>query len=163
MSDRSREELARVLYNLASNAADAMPNGGALTVRTEKSHGKILIIFSDTGTGIPDAIKAKVLEPSAFGFSGLFLSSCKKKSFEGTIVFTLLKAEDITSAAAESKVQKFQSEIAAVTPDKPGLQPVVLTKEFYSARSPEISMTVTKCYFLPGKNKVMYGRYGKWT
>jgi hypothetical protein len=84
---------------------------------------------------------------SAFGFSGLFLSSCKKKSFEGTIVFTLLKAEDITSAAAESKVQKFQSEIAAVTPDKPGLQPVVLTKEFYSARSPEISNDGTRMLF----------------
>jgi K+-sensing histidine kinase KdpD len=57
------ERMARVFYNLTGNAADAMPNGGALTVCTEKSDGTIRIAFTDTGTGIPDAIKTKVLEP----------------------------------------------------------------------------------------------------
>ena len=57
------EKIARVFYNLASNAADAMPNGGTLTIRTEKSNEHIAVVFSDTGTGIPEHIKAKVLEP----------------------------------------------------------------------------------------------------
>jgi K+-sensing histidine kinase KdpD len=57
------ERMARVFYNLTGNAADAMPNGGTLTVCTEKSDETIRITFTDTGTGIPDAIKAKVLDP----------------------------------------------------------------------------------------------------
>ena len=57
------EKMARVFYNLAGNAADAMPNGGTFTVRTGKSDGMLVITFADTGTGIPDAIKAKVFEP----------------------------------------------------------------------------------------------------
>jgi signal transduction histidine kinase len=57
------ERMSRVLYNLATNAADAMPNGGTLTVRTQKSAGNMSITIADTGTGIPDAIRAKVFEP----------------------------------------------------------------------------------------------------
>jgi K+-sensing histidine kinase KdpD len=57
------ERMARVFYNLAGNAADAMPNGGTLTVCTESSDETIRITFTDTGTGIPDAIKTRVLEP----------------------------------------------------------------------------------------------------
>jgi signal transduction histidine kinase len=57
------ERMARVFYNLAGNAADAMQGGGTLAVHTEKTGDAIVITFSDTGSGIPDAIKARVLEP----------------------------------------------------------------------------------------------------
>lgn len=57
------EKMMRVLYNLASNAADAMPDGGTLTFRTEQMDGNIRISLTDTGKGIPDSIKARVFEP----------------------------------------------------------------------------------------------------
>jgi signal transduction histidine kinase len=57
------EKMVRVLYNLAGNAADAMPNGGTLSIRTERKDGTIQITLTDTGKGIPESIKAKVFEP----------------------------------------------------------------------------------------------------
>jgi CRP-like cAMP-binding protein/two-component sensor histidine kinase len=57
------EKVQRVFYNLASNAADAMPHGGTLTVTTEAADNKLSIEFSDTGAGIPEEILARVTEP----------------------------------------------------------------------------------------------------
>jgi K+-sensing histidine kinase KdpD len=57
------EKMVRVFYNLAGNAADAMKDGGTLTIRTEKRDGTIAIAFTDTGCGIPDEIRSKILEP----------------------------------------------------------------------------------------------------
>lgn len=57
------EKIGRVLYNLAGNAADAMPNGGTLTISTSQSNGTAIISVTDTGTGIPDAIRERIFEP----------------------------------------------------------------------------------------------------
>jgi signal transduction histidine kinase len=57
------EKMVRVFYNLAGNAADAMKDGGTLTVRTAQSNGRLVIEFSDTGCGIPDEIRNKIFEP----------------------------------------------------------------------------------------------------
>ena len=57
------EKMVRVFYNLAGNAADAMKDGGTLTIRTEKRDGTLAIAFTDTGCGIPDEIRSKILEP----------------------------------------------------------------------------------------------------
>ena len=57
------EKMVRVFYNLAGNAADAMKDGGTLTIRTEKLDGTLAIGFTDTGCGIPDEIRSKILEP----------------------------------------------------------------------------------------------------
>ena len=71
-------QLEMVLMNLAVNARDAMPEGGALTIETEiASSGQIYrrwgfdmaagdyaaISMHDTGVGIPEALQAKVFEP----------------------------------------------------------------------------------------------------
>jgi K+-sensing histidine kinase KdpD len=76
------EKMIRVFYNLASNAADAMPNGGALTVSARKQNGSLLIEFTDTGSGIPEELRAKVFEPFVtYGKkhgTGLGLSIVKK-------------------------------------------------------------------------------------
>jgi len=57
------EKMVRVFYNLAGNAADAMKDGGTLTIRTEKRDGTLAIEFADTGCGIPDEIRSRILEP----------------------------------------------------------------------------------------------------
>jgi K+-sensing histidine kinase KdpD len=57
------EKMVRVFYNLAGNAADAMPEHGTLTVRTAQCNGSVIIEFTDTGTGIPEEIRSRIFEP----------------------------------------------------------------------------------------------------
>ena len=58
-----QDKMARVFYNIASNARDAMPQGGTLTVLTEDIGGMVKIEFSDTGTGMPEEVKRRIFEP----------------------------------------------------------------------------------------------------
>ncbi len=58
-----QDKLMRVFFNIAGNAADAMPNGGQLTVTTVKKDGMVVIDFTDTGSGMPPEVKAKIFEP----------------------------------------------------------------------------------------------------
>jgi signal transduction histidine kinase/CRP-like cAMP-binding protein len=57
------DKLMRVFYNIAGNAADAMPLGGSLTVKTYRQDKSVVMEFSDTGIGMPPEIKAKIFEP----------------------------------------------------------------------------------------------------
>lgn len=57
------EKMMRVFYNIAGNAADAMPNGGTLTVTVENLGTTFMIEFADTGMGMPDDVKRKIFEP----------------------------------------------------------------------------------------------------
>ena len=57
------EKMVRVFYNLAGNAADAMQDGGTLTVVTRQAGTSYAIEFSDTGGGIPPEVRARVFEP----------------------------------------------------------------------------------------------------
>lgn len=56
-------ELQKVFLNLISNALDAMPNGGRLTLRTERTSDALTIAFEDTGTGMNPAVAERVFEP----------------------------------------------------------------------------------------------------
>jgi two-component system, cell cycle sensor histidine kinase and response regulator CckA len=60
-----RNQIAQVLINLLTNAQDAMPNGGTITISTrlEEGAGRVVLEVSDTGTGIPDSILANVFDP----------------------------------------------------------------------------------------------------
>jgi signal transduction histidine kinase len=59
-------QLSHALLNLAINARDAMPEGGALTFRTQcapAGEAAVVIEVADTGVGIPFDLQRKVLEP----------------------------------------------------------------------------------------------------
>ncbi|MGC8652902.1 MAG: hybrid sensor histidine kinase/response regulator [Candidatus Kryptoniota bacterium] len=72
-----QSQIQQVIFNLAINARDAMPNGGVLTLRTEirlvssteaelyqVSSGKYAcIVVKDTGEGIPPDLMSKIFEP----------------------------------------------------------------------------------------------------
>jgi signal transduction histidine kinase len=57
------EKMLRVIYNIARNALDAMPEGGSLTVATRSQDGIAVVEISDTGSGIPEHIKGRIFEP----------------------------------------------------------------------------------------------------
>jgi signal transduction histidine kinase len=57
------DQLQQVLINLFMNAADAMPNGGTLSVRGRGEGTSVLISVQDTGTGIAPEELDKVFDP----------------------------------------------------------------------------------------------------
>jgi len=55
-----KDQLMHVLLNLGINALEAMPNGGALTVRTHTDGQHVQITFADTGEGMAEEVRSKV-------------------------------------------------------------------------------------------------------
>ena len=73
-----RGQLEQVIINLAINARDAMPQGGTITIAASKASDNrrrdgggrkvraghhVVLSVSDTGTGIPDAVRERIFEP----------------------------------------------------------------------------------------------------
>jgi CheY-like chemotaxis protein len=57
-------ELELVILNLAFNARDAMPDGGAITVQAENlPDGFVQLTVADTGLGMPPDVAARAFEP----------------------------------------------------------------------------------------------------
>ena len=58
-------QFKQVISNLAVNAADAMPNGGRLTLTTsfDREAGQIVIRVADTGAGIAPEHMTRLFEP----------------------------------------------------------------------------------------------------
>ena len=57
------DRMAQVVYNVAANARDAMPEGGRLTVATRQINGWVEISFTDTGPGVPPERADRIFEP----------------------------------------------------------------------------------------------------
>jgi signal transduction histidine kinase len=57
-----RELLAQMLTNLVDNAIKYTPEGGVVTVRLERRGDTALLSVADTGPGIPDADRDRVLQ-----------------------------------------------------------------------------------------------------
>ena len=57
------ERMSRALLNIATNAADAMPSGGTLTVRSRIRGREVEIEVQDTGHGIAPELLPRVFEP----------------------------------------------------------------------------------------------------
>ncbi|MCX7945191.1 MAG: GAF domain-containing sensor histidine kinase [Deltaproteobacteria bacterium] len=76
-------KIKRVLINLARNAIEAMPGGGRLIITSEKLENKLIFKVSDSGSGIPEKIKDKLLKKAFVTFgketgTGLGLAIVKK-------------------------------------------------------------------------------------
>jgi len=65
-----RDELVRVLINMAVNARDAMPSGGRFEIETRsveaeplEARGKVALVVRDTGSGMDDETRSRIFEP----------------------------------------------------------------------------------------------------
>ena len=56
-------ELREMMTNLIFNAVDAMPDGGAITLRTSERDGNVALEVSDTGAGMTPEVRARCLDP----------------------------------------------------------------------------------------------------
>jgi len=87
-------DLEQLFLNLATNARDAMPTGGVLSIRTEAEGDHIAILICDTGCGIPTEFMSRIQEPfftTKKNGNGLGLSICR------SIVWNAGGQMDITS------------------------------------------------------------------
>ncbi len=62
----NKGQLQQVFLNLIINAAQAMPNGGTLTIESkiepQAGEDRLALYFSDTGIGIPEDIQSKIFD-----------------------------------------------------------------------------------------------------
>jgi signal transduction histidine kinase/CheY-like chemotaxis protein/PAS domain-containing protein len=62
--DGIESEIREALINLVFNAIDAMPKGGAVTIRTHPGgNGRVYVEVIDTGTGMDEETRRRCLEP----------------------------------------------------------------------------------------------------
>ena len=115
------DQLTQVLLNLAGNAMDAMPGGGALMIRTEwhPSLDVVTIALADTGIGMSAEQRARIFEPffttkpegQGTGL-GLSLSlgivkghggnlTVESEPGQGTTMTVTLPAQSVSAPAAE--------------------------------------------------------------
>ena len=84
--------LNRILFNLVTNAVQAMPNGGKLTIEAHKDAENTVLSVKDTGVGIPKEIQDKMFtimfttKSKGQGF-GLPVVKRMTESLGGTVTF----------------------------------------------------------------------------
>jgi PAS domain S-box-containing protein len=74
------EKFRRIMNNLLSNAVEAMPDGGSLSVKLTAKEDVAYIDVEDTGSGIPESQLNTIFSPfntTKEGHSGLGLAFCK--------------------------------------------------------------------------------------
>jgi signal transduction histidine kinase len=77
--------LKRILGNLVTNAVQAMPEGGKLTITASQKENQTTITVEDTGKGIPEEIKPKLFTP-------LFTTKSKGQGFGLAVTKRLIEA-----------------------------------------------------------------------
>jgi PAS domain S-box-containing protein len=91
--------IKRLLINLITNAIQAMPNGGTLTVKATQKDCMALISVEDTGLGIPEENRNKIFKP-------LFTTKSKGQGFGLSVCKRLVEAHNGGSITFESEVGK---------------------------------------------------------
>ncbi|HEY6660129.1 MAG TPA: ATP-binding protein [Pyrinomonadaceae bacterium] len=56
-------ELREVLVNMIYNAIDAMPSGGEVRVSTQENRERVVVLITDTGTGMGPEVKQRLFDP----------------------------------------------------------------------------------------------------
>jgi signal transduction histidine kinase len=95
--------LKRVLINLVTNAVQAMPDGGIITVKAEvNGQNQIAVTVEDTGVGIPEKIKSQIFTP-------LFTTKPRGQGFGLAVCKRVIEAHSgsITFESQEGKGAKF--------------------------------------------------------
>jgi signal transduction histidine kinase len=94
--------IKQALLNLVKNALAAMPSGGCLTIRTERSGDDAQITVSDTGIGIPEENLPKIFEP-------YFTTKETGSGLGLTLVFKIIKEHrgEITVKSKEGEGSSF--------------------------------------------------------
>jgi PAS domain S-box-containing protein len=93
--------LNRILYNLVTNAVQAMPNGGILTIDAHKEAEDAILSVNDTGVGIPPEIRGKMFtlmfttKAKGQGF-GLPVVKRMTESLGGTVTFESTEGKGTT-------------------------------------------------------------------
>src|SRR4029079_18812696 len=85
-----REQIHQVLLNLILNARQAITGEGAVAIDVHESKGTVVILFEDTGRGIPSTMLETLFRPSQSsrpGGLGVGLYQCKQfvEAHRGTI------------------------------------------------------------------------------
>src|SRR5215472_15843928 len=73
-------DLEQLLLNLTTNARDAMPTGGVLSIKARNLEGTLELIISDTGCGIAPELISRIQEPfftTKPSGNGLGLAICR--------------------------------------------------------------------------------------
>jgi PAS domain S-box-containing protein len=109
-----KEKMHRVFVNIIKNAFDAMPNGGKLTVKSEKEGDNVAFSFSDTGTGMSKEVLDKIWSP-------LFTTKAKGMGFGLPICKRIVEAHGgkITITTVADKGSTFRITLP-IEPKKQG-------------------------------------------
>ena len=94
--------LRRILGNLVTNAVQAMPEGGKLSIKTYREGANSVITVTDTGVGIPKEAREKLFTP-------LFTTKSKGQGFGLAVVKRMTEALGgaVTFESEEGKGTKF--------------------------------------------------------
>ena len=94
--------LKRIFGNLVTNAVQAMPKGGKLTIQAYKEANDSIITVADTGVGIPEEAKDKLFTP-------LFTTKSKGQGFGLAVVKRMTEAlgGTVTFESQQGKGTKF--------------------------------------------------------